>query len=147
VIVEQKQMRLKRKLHASPQKQGKEKEMKLACEALDRSLALAAVGGDTGFLAELAGIFEAACPTLLDRIQRALATGDLVAAAVAARLVRAVADNVAAKRVASVALECELLARQRSVAEAQAAHRALLEEVERILPVLDDLKSELDCSE
>jgi hypothetical protein len=40
-----------------------------------------------------------------------------------------------------------LLARQKSVAEAQAAHRALLQEVERIQPVLDDLKSELGCSE
>ena len=118
--------------------------MKLACDGLDRSFALAAVGGDTGFLAELAGIFEAACPTLLERIQRALAAGDLIAAAVAARLLRAVAENVSAQRVASVALECELLARQKSVAEAQAAHRALLEEVERIRPVLDDLKSELD---
>jgi HPt (histidine-containing phosphotransfer) domain-containing protein len=141
------QIRLKTKLHASSRKQGKEKEMKLAYDALDRSLALAAVGGDTGFLAELAGIFEAACPTLLERIQRALATGDLVAAAVAARLLRAVAENVSAKRVASVALECELLARQKSVAEAQAAHRALLQEVERIQPALDDLKSELCCLE
>jgi HPt (histidine-containing phosphotransfer) domain-containing protein len=135
---------LNTKLHASSRKQGKEKEMKLACDGLDRSFALAAVGGDTGFLAELAGIFEAACPTLLERIQRALAAGDLIAAAVAARLLRAVAENVSAQRVASVALECELLARQKSVAEAQAAHRALLEEVERIRPVLDDLKSELD---
>ena len=118
--------------------------MKLACDGLDRSFALAAVGGDAGFLAELAGIFEAACPTLLERIQRALAAGDLIAAAVAARLLRAVAENVSAQRVASVALKCELLARQKSVAEAQAAHRALLEEVERIRPVLDDLKSELD---
>jgi len=134
---------LKAKLHASSRKQEREKEMKLACDALDRSLALAAVGGDTGFLAELAGIFEAACPTLLERIQRALAVGDLVAAAVAARLVRAVAENVSAKRVASVALECELLARQKSVAEAQAAHRVLLEEVERIQPLVEDLKSEL----
>jgi HPt (histidine-containing phosphotransfer) domain-containing protein len=139
------QIRLKTKVQASSRKQGKEKEMRLASDALDRSLALAAVGGDSGFLAELAGIFEAAYPTLLERIQRALAVGDLVAAAVAARLLRAVAENVSAKRVASVALECELLARQNSVAEAQAAHRALLQEVERIQPVLDDLKSELIC--
>jgi HPt (histidine-containing phosphotransfer) domain-containing protein len=138
---------LKTKLHASSRKQGKEKEMRLASDALDRSLALAAVGGDSGFLAELAGIFEAACPTLLERIQRALAVGDLVAAAVAARLLRAIAENVSAKRVASVALECELLARQNSVAEAQAAHRVLLQEVERIQPVLDDLESELTCSQ
>ena len=135
------------KLQASSRKQGNEKEMRLASDALDRSLALAAVGGDSGFLAELAGIFEAACPTLLERIQRALAVGDLVAAAVAARLLRAVAENVSAKRVASVALECELLARQNSVAEAQAAHRVLLQEVERIQPVLDDLESELTCSQ
>jgi len=138
---------LNTKLQASSRKQGNEKEMRLASDALDRSLALAAVGGDSGFLAELAGIFEAACPTLLERIQRALAVGDLVAAAVAARLLRAVAENVSAKRVASVALECELLARQNSVAEAQAAHRVLLQEVERIQPVLDDLESELTCSQ
>jgi HPt (histidine-containing phosphotransfer) domain-containing protein len=136
---------LKTRLHASSRKQEKEKDMRLACDALDRCLALAAVGGDSGFLAELAGIFEAACPTLLERIQRALAVGDLIAAAVAARLLRAGAENVSAKRVASVALECELLARQNSVAEAQAAHRVLLQEVERIQPMIDDLKSELIC--
>ena|SRR5215831_3713981 len=121
--------------------------MRLATDVLDRSRALAAVGGDTGFLAELVGIFEAACPTLLERIQRALAAGDLVAAAVAARLLKTVAENVSAKRVASVALECELLSRQKSVAEAQAAHRALLQEIERIQPLLEDLKSELGCSD
>lgn len=37
---------------------------------LDRSRALAAVGGDSRFLSELAGIFEAAYPTLLEGIQR-----------------------------------------------------------------------------
>jgi len=54
---------------------------------------------------------------------------------------------VSAKRVASVALECELLARQQSVAEAQAAHRALVQEVERLQPALDDLRSVLAGSE
>ena len=121
--------------------------MKSASDVLDRSLALAAVGGDTAFLAELAGIFEAACPTLLERIQRALATGDLSATAIAARLLRVVAQNVSARRVASAALECELLAQQRAVAEAQEAHRVLLQEVEKLKPLLDDLKSELACSE
>ncbi len=42
---------------------------------LDRSLALAAVGGDRGFLAELAGILGAACPTLLESIRASLAVG------------------------------------------------------------------------
>ena len=116
--------------------------MELATRPLDRAQALAAVGGDTGFLAELAGILEAACPTLLDDIQVSLAIGDLSAAAWSARLLRVAAENVMASTVAHAALHIETLARQRQSRAAADAYRALQNEVARLKPLLAALKGE-----
>jgi HPt (histidine-containing phosphotransfer) domain-containing protein len=109
---------------------------------LDRSQALAAVGGDSRFLSDLAGIFEAACPTLLKGIQRALAAGDFLAAARAAHLLRVVAQNVAAEGVAGAALALEALAQHNLPNGAQEFYLVLQEEIERLKPVLSDLQSE-----
>jgi HPt (histidine-containing phosphotransfer) domain-containing protein len=116
--------------------------MELATRPLDRAQALAAVGGDTGFLAELAGILEAACPTLLDDIQVSLAIGDLSAAAWSARLLRVAAENVMASTVADAALHIETLARQRQSRAVADAYRALQNEVARLKPLLAALKGE-----
>jgi len=116
--------------------------MELATRPLDRAQALAAVGGDTGFLAELAGILEAACPALLDGIQVSLAIGDLSAAAWSARLLRVAAENVMASNVAGAALLIERLARQKQSRAAGDAYRALQNEVAQLKPLLADLKGE-----
>lgn len=122
-------------------KQGKERQM-TASDVLDCFEALASTGGDTGFLAELAGIFDAACPTLLERIQHALAEGDIAAAVRAAHLLEVAAQNVTAKRVAGAALDVETLARQKLLERAQEAYRELVLEIERLKPLLSDLERE-----
>jgi len=116
--------------------------MELVPQTLDRTQALAAVGGDTRFLAELAGLLEAACPTLLNDIETALARGDLPAVGWSARLVRVAAENIQARNVADVALLLENLARDKQPRAASAAYRRLQTEVVRLKPVLADLKGE-----
>lgn len=122
---------------------GQQKETRSASDILDCSEALASTGGDAGFLAELAGIFEAACPALLGRIQHAIAAADFTDAARAAHLLGVVAQNVTAKRVARAAFDLEALARQNSADRAQAAHEVLLQEIVRLKPLLPDLQSQV----
>lgn len=121
--------------------------MTSASDPLDGSLALAAVGGDRGFLAELAGILGAASPTLLESMRASLAAGNLPAAARAARLLRVAAENVSARRVASAALALEAMARQNRREAVGDAYCALQQEVERLMPVLADLEGQVACSE
>ncbi len=116
--------------------------MELATWALDRNQALAAVGGDTRFLAELAGILEAACPKLLKDIETSLALGNSPAVSWSARLLRVAAENVVARTVAEAAFRVEDLARQQHLSAAAAAYRTLQTEVTRLKPVLADLKGE-----
>jgi len=116
--------------------------MELATQELDRTQALAAVGGDTRFLAELAGIFEAASPTLLNNIESSLTLGDLPAVSWSARLLRVSAENVQARKVADVALRLEELARKRQPGAAAVAYRTLQVEVARLKPLLAHLKGE-----
>lgn len=129
-------------LFHSPE-QRNQRQARSAPDVLDCSEALASTGGDAGFLAELAGIFEAACPALLERIEHAMAAAALADAARAAHLLGVVAQNVTAKRVASAAFDLEALARQNSADRAQAAHEVLLQEIERLKPLLPDLQSQV----
>lgn len=110
---------------------------------VDRDRALAAVGGDRSFLAELAGIVGAACPILLERVQAALAAGDLPAAAWPAHLLRIVAEDVAAMPVADTALALETSALSDHFDAANRAFRALQQEVDRLKPALARLECDL----
>ncbi len=121
--------------------------MKTYCHVLNRSEALAAVGGDMVFLAQLAGIFRAACPTLLEDMRASLAAGNLPATGHAARLLRVTAENVTARRVASAALALETCAGQNSPEAVGEAYWTLQQEVEQCLHALADLESEVACSE
>jgi HPt (histidine-containing phosphotransfer) domain-containing protein len=121
--------------------------MKAYCDVLDRSEALAAVGGDVVFLAELTGILRAACPTLLEDMRASLAAGNLSATGHAARLLRVAAENVVAKRIASAALALETIAGQKCPEAAGEAYWTLRQEVEQCLHALADLESEIACSE
>jgi hypothetical protein len=121
--------------------------MKAYCDVLNRSEALAAAGGDMVFLADLAGILRAACPTLLEDMRASLAAGNLPATGHAARLLRVAAENVTARRVASAALALETCAGQNSPEAVGEAYWTLQQEVEQCLHALADLESEVACSE
>ena len=114
-------------------------------EVFDAALALSSVGGDSEFLTELVGLIRAAWPTLLADIRQALSLGDLPAVERTARLAKAAARNVSAKRAYDSAVQLETLIGMRDLPAAQRASTTLEQEVERLQMVLSTLELSL-CS-
>jgi len=108
-------------------------------EVLDRTLALASVGGDREFLSEVAGLVQAAWPTLLGDLGQALAAGDLGAVERTTRLVKAAARNVSAARAYESASRLEAAAHAGQLAAAREAGVQLAQEVERLKAALATL--------
>jgi HPt (histidine-containing phosphotransfer) domain-containing protein len=109
-------------------------------EVLDRTLALASVGGDQEFLSEVAGLVQAAWPTLLAETRQALAAGDLGSAERTTRLVKAAAHNVSAGRAYESALRLEAAAHAGQLEAAREAGVQLEQEVERLKAALATLR-------
>ncbi|HXW14685.1 MAG TPA: Hpt domain-containing protein [Terriglobia bacterium] len=110
-------------------------------EVFDAALALSSVGGDSEFLNEVVGLIRAAWPTLLADIRQAIAMGDLRAVERTARLAKAAARNVSAKRAYDSAAQLESLVGMRDLPAAQRASRTLEHEVEKLQVVLSTLES------
>jgi len=108
-------------------------------EVLDETLALSSVGGDREFLAELVGLVQAAWPTLLADIRGGMATGDLPAVQRAARLAKAAARNVSARRAYDSAAQLEAMIVMGDLPAALRARTSLEQEVERLQLVLPTL--------
>jgi hypothetical protein len=99
-------------------------------EVFDVGLALSSVGGDHEFLTELVGLTQAAWPTLLMDIRGGMARGDLRAVEMTARLAKAAARNVSAKRAYESALQLEAMAHKGDLQAVQIASVDLEREVE-----------------
>ena len=110
-------------------------------EVFDAALALNSVGGDSEFLTEVVGLIRAALPTLLADIRRALAMGDLRAVERTARLAKAAARNVSAKRAYDSAVQLETLVGMKDLPAAQKASTSLEQEVEKLQVVLSTLEN------
>jgi hypothetical protein len=108
-------------------------------EVLDEALALRSVGGDWEFLAEVVGIVRAAWPTLLTDIREGIARGDLCAVEATARLAKAAARNVSARRAYDSALQLEKMAGKGDLQATQGARVSLEREVEKLQLVLSTL--------
>ena len=106
------------------------KTMEQYAEVFDESQALRSVGGDRQFLAEVIGLMQAAWPTLLADIREGLARADLCAVEATARLAKAAARNLAARRAYASALELETMAGKGDFQAAQRARARLEQEVE-----------------
>lgn len=100
-------------------------------QIVDRESALASVGGDAEFLREIAGLIQAAWPTLLNEIRNDLAAGDLTALEGHARLARAAAEYVAAKRAYMTAIQLQFVAMQKDLEGARRVAANLEGEVAR----------------
>jgi HPt (histidine-containing phosphotransfer) domain-containing protein len=109
-------------------------------EVFDVTLALNSVGGDSEFLTEVVGLIRAAWPTLLADIRRSLAMGDIGAVERTARLAKAAARNVSAKRAYDSAVQLETLIGMRDLPAAQRASTTLEQEVERLQMVLSTVE-------
>jgi HPt (histidine-containing phosphotransfer) domain-containing protein len=115
-------------------------------EVFDATLALNSVGGDSEFLTELVGLVRAAWPTLLADIREAMAMGDLRAVERTARLAKAAARNVSAKRAYDSAAQLETLIGKRDLPAAQRASTTLEQEVEKLQLVLSTLEKSASSS-
>lgn len=110
-------------------------------ERWDRTRALDGVGGDEEFLSELAGIFSAACPTLLKNLEDSINAKNYLSAADSARLLGRAARNLAAPQVTEAALVVESLARRNEIEDILNACYALQQEAGRLLEALADFRN------
>jgi HPt (histidine-containing phosphotransfer) domain-containing protein len=110
----------------------------------DPVCALASVGGDPDFLREIAGLVQAAWPTLLGNIRVDLAAGDLCALETDARLAKAAAEYVSAGRAYMSALQLQMMAGQNDLPGAQQATANLEGEVARLQIVLSTIRNSGD---
>jgi HPt (histidine-containing phosphotransfer) domain-containing protein len=101
-------------------------------EVFDVARALSSVGGDSEFLTEIVGLTQAAWPTLLADIREGLSRGDLRMVGTRARLAKAAARNVSAKRAYESAQQLETLAVKGDLQAAQGAIASLEREVEML---------------
>ncbi len=115
--------------------------MDLPSPCWDRSRALDAVGGDEEFLSELAGIFCAACSTLLQSLEDSVSAENLFSAADAAHLLYCSARSLAATRVLEAALAVETMARRNEVDGIGNACYALRQEAEKLVNELVDFRN------
>jgi hypothetical protein len=102
----------------------------------DRSRALDSVGGDEEFLSELAGIFCAACPTLLESLEESIAAKKLFSAAKAAQLLGHAAQNLAATGFMQAALAVKMMARRNELEDIGDALHAMRQEAGRLVDAL-----------
>ena len=115
-------------------------------EVFNVSLALSSVGGDQEFLTEMVGLTQAAWPTLLANIRGGLTRGDLPTVEKTARLAKAAARYVSARRAYESALKLEAVAGKRDLPATQAASVDLEREVELLRLFLDTLLVDESCT-
>jgi HPt (histidine-containing phosphotransfer) domain-containing protein len=111
-------------------------------EVFDVGLALSSVGGDREFLTEVVGLTQAAWPTLLADIREGMARADLPAVQMSARLAKAAARNVSARRTHESAQQLEKAADMGDLRAAQGAQASLEREVELLQVFLATLRDE-----
>lgn len=112
-------------------------------EVFDVGQALQSVGGDVEFLAEIVGLTQAAWPTLLTDLRDGVSRGDLHAVETSARLAKAAAHNVSAKRAYECAMELHAMACKGDLQAAVNAIAPLEQEVEMLRFFLATLAQDL----
>jgi HPt (histidine-containing phosphotransfer) domain-containing protein len=105
----------------------------------DRRAALARLGGEEAFLAQVAGLFLGDSASLLDSARQALARGDSAGARKAAHTLRGSVGYLCAAGVSDAARLLERLSAEGDLAGAEQALRALEQEVDRLRRALADL--------
>lgn len=114
-------------------------------EIFDVGQALSSVGGDEEYLTEVVGLMQAAWPTLLADIRDGMAREDLQAVGTKARLAKAAAQNLAAKRAYASALQLETMVGKGDLPASQNAVASLEREVEILQFFLATL-SQSECA-
>jgi CheY-like chemotaxis protein len=108
---------------------------------LDRASLLTRVDGDADLLSGLVDLFMSEFPKDLLRIRGAIVSGDARSLEAAGHAYKGVLETLSAKAAAAVALQLELMGREGDLTRAADALAALEKETDRLLPVLETLKS------
>lgn len=111
-------------------------------EPWDRVRALDGVGGDLQFLDELAGIFCAACPTLLKSLGESIAARSQLSAADTAHLLSSAARSLFAKQVADAAFTIETMANRNEFEGIGRHYDVLSQEAGRLVEALTTFRSD-----
>ena len=120
--------------------------MKLPSDCWNLARALDGVGGDEIFLSELAGIFCAAYPTLLNDLKQSIAAKNYLRVADAAHLLGHAARNIAATKVMKAALVIETMARRLEFDDIDNAFCTLQLEGGQLLDAVADFRRERAAS-
>lgn len=91
----------------------------------DRQAALKRLGGDEEILKEIAALFVADSPEMLDQIRQAIETNDALRLEKAAHLMKGSVSNFGAEEVVQMTSHLEVLARKGDLARARQVYVAL----------------------
>jgi signal transduction histidine kinase/DNA-binding response OmpR family regulator len=116
-----------------------------ASDLLDREVAMTIVDGDVYLLAELVTLFLEECPSMEARIRETIALRDEQGLERAAHTLKGAISNFGANSVYAAAQTLELIGREKRLAEAEAAYRVLITELERVKPALSELCEPAMC--
>jgi len=108
-------------------------------EVFDRRQAMDATCGDPELLREIVGIFLEDCPRMVGELRAAIAAANGDASRRAAHTLKGSVSVLGANALAAAAKDVEHLARAGDMAGAAAAVARVEEEVNRLLPVLEEL--------
>jgi CheY-like chemotaxis protein len=113
-----------------------------AAAVLDTDALLRRAGGDRRLMREMAELFLADAPRMLDAVRDSLATGDASALSHAAHALKGSVSNFATAEATEAALKLERLARAGALGDARAAHAQVEEEIARVCQALRELVTE-----
>lgn len=115
------------------------KDMANSLLVLDRALALSRVGGDEELLREIAGLFLDDYPSLVGKIQEALAKQDAQGLERASHSLKGSVANFGAEPAYQAALELEKIGRSKDLGHAASAFLNLQRSLESLQPELTAL--------
>jgi len=116
-----------------------EKDGGEALVVVDREAALAALDDDLDLLQELAELFLAEAPELIDEIRSSVNEGNSMRLRQTAHTLKGAASNFRARATVSAALELERMGHEEDLGGAERALEALVREFDRLRPELEKL--------
>jgi len=108
-------------------------------EAIDRDFLLKQVGGNTQTLNEVVEVFTLECPKLMEEIRAAITDSDLDRLQRAAHTLKGSIQIFGIEGLAVTAQQLENMGRQKNLTRAEDAWLRLAQEIERLMPMLNDL--------
>ncbi|NQV34380.1 MAG: response regulator [Phycisphaeraceae bacterium] len=108
-------------------------------ESVDRDYVLEQVGGSTETLKVVVGLFAVECPKLMKNIRSAITAGNSSELQRAAHTLKGSIQIFGTKGPAAAALQLEMMGREQNLDGAEEAWLTLVQETERLMPMLTDL--------